>query len=99
MNRTIVGRITTIRGARHQVETFIRQATELGPWAPIAVPFLLYVFGKSYQDEQKKMRAERVNKLKQEKAMYDRVERQVYRELRDDVTRRGVFRGLLRRRR
>lgn len=98
MNRTIVGRITQARGARHQIETFLRQATELGDWAPIAVPFLLYVFGKTYQDERKKMREERVARLKQEKTMFDRVERQVRRELRDDATRRGVFRGLFRRR-
>lgn len=97
MNRTIVGRITALRGARHQVETFIRQATELGDWAPIAVPFLLYVFSKSYTDERKKMQQERVGKLKREKAMYERVERQVRRELRNDPTRRGIFRGFRRR--
>lgn len=98
MNRTIVGRITQARGARRQIETFLRQATELGDWAPIAVPFLLYVFGKTYQNERQKMREERVGTLKREKAMFDRVERQVRRELRDDATRRGVFRGLFRRR-
>ncbi len=70
MNRTIVGRITTLRGARQQVETFLRQATELEGWAPIAVPALIYVFVKSYQAEQQRMLEERTRMLKQEKAQF-----------------------------
>lgn len=98
MNRTIVGRITLIRGARHQIETFIRQAIELGPWAPVAVPFLLYVFGKSYQDEQKRMQEERVRPLKREREMFSKVERQLVREIADKRgTRRGLWRLIPRR--
>jgi hypothetical protein len=83
MNRTLVGRITFLRGIRHQVETYIRQVSDLGPYAPIVVPVLLYVFAKTYQNEQRNMREERVRALKQEKAQYDRVERQLVRELRE----------------
>ena len=98
MNRTIVGRLTLLRGARHQVETFIRQSTELGSWAPVAVPFLLYVFVKSYQDEQKTMLEERTRALKSEKAQYDRVERQLVREISAKSARPGGLRRLLPRR-
>jgi hypothetical protein len=98
MNRTIVGRITTLRGVRHQIETFVRQATELGPWAPIAVPFLLYVFVKSYQGEQRTMLEERTRALKQEKQQYDLVERQLVREISAKAASpRGVRRLLPRR--
>lgn len=97
MNRTIVGRITYLRGARHQIETFARQATELGDWAPLAGVFLLYVFGKSYQDERKKMLAERTRGLKQEKQMFEKVERQLVRELREKSGRSGLARLLPRR--
>ncbi len=81
MNRTIVGRITTIRGVRHQAETYLRRVTELGPWTPIAVPFLLYVFVRAYQAEQKTMQEERTHMLKQEKQQFQRVERQLVREI------------------
>jgi hypothetical protein len=95
MNRTIVGRITTIRGVRHQIETFLRQGTELGPWAPIAVPFLLYVFVRSYQNEQKNMQAERTSMLKQEKRQFERVERQLVREISAKTPAPGRLRRLL----
>lgn len=91
MNRTLIGRITTLRGARHQIETYIRQITDLGPYAPIAVPVLLYIFSKTYGDEQRRMREERVHGLKQEKAQFDKVERQLIRELRaENKGRRGI---------
>lgn len=98
MNRTIVGRITFLRGIRHQVETFLRQATELGDWAPLAGVFLLYVFSKSYQAERAKMLAERTRGLKQEKQMFDKVERQLVREISDKSARRSGLRRLLPRR-
>lgn len=98
MNRTIVGRITTIRGARQQVETFLRQATELGDWAPFAIVFLLYIFGKTYQAEQQKMLAERTSGLKREKRMFDRVERQLVREISAKSNRPRGLRRLLPRR-
>lgn len=94
MNRTIVGRITYLRGVRHQAETFLRQASELGNLAPFAGVFLLYVFGKTYQDEQKKMLAERTRGLKQEKQMFDKVERQLAREIGAKTGRRGLWRLL-----
>lgn len=97
MNRTIVGRIATIRGIRHQVETFVRQTTELGSWTPLAAIFFLYVFSKSYQDERKKMRDERTRGLKQEKQMFDKVERQLVREIERKGGRRGLGRLLPRR--
>lgn len=93
MNRTIIGRITTLRGLRHQAETYIRQITDLGGLAPFAAVGLLLLFGKTYQDERRKMQAERVSVLKQEKIMYDRVERQLVRELIDEAKpRRGLRR-------
>jgi hypothetical protein len=98
MNRTIVGRITLIRGARHQIETFIRQATELGPWAPVAVPFLLYVFGTTYGNERKRMQEERVRPLKDERRQFDRVERQLVREIDAKGASSGRLRRLLPRR-
>lgn len=98
MNRTIVGRITLIRGLRHQVETFLRQATELGPWAPIAVPALLFVFIRSYQAEKQNMQDERTRMLKQEKAQFERVERQLVREIGAKSSAPGRLRRLLPRR-
>ena len=98
MNRTIVGRITLIRGARQQIETYIRQITELGPLGPLAVPVLLFIFVRSYQDEQKKMLAERTQVLKQEKQAFDKVERQLVRELQTKSTAPGRLRRLLPRR-
>jgi|GEM_PF-4204886 len=81
MNRTIAGRLALLRGARHQFKTFAKQASDLGPWAPVAVPVLLFVFARSYQDEQKKIQEERVQPIKQEKAMFEKVERQLVREI------------------
>lgn len=74
MNRTIVGRITTLRGLRQQAETFIRQTTELGAWAPVAVVVLLYVFRKTYLAEQRTMREERTRELRREKALWERAQ-------------------------
>lgn len=95
MNRTIVGRITTIRGIRHQAETYLRRSTELGPWAPVAVPFLLFVFVRAYQNEQKQMQEERTHMLKQEKQQFERVERQLVREISAKAPAPGLFRRLL----
>jgi len=77
MNRTIVGRITALRGLRHQAETFLRQALELGGWAPLAVVVLLYVFRKSYRSEKRTMRQERTRQLRREKALWESAERGV----------------------
>lgn len=98
MNRTIVGRITQARGARHMIETYIRQLTELGSYAPFAAIFLLYVFGKAYGDEQQKMREERVRPLKQERRMFERVEQQLVKEIGAKTGQRGLFRRLAPRR-
>ncbi len=95
MNRTIVGRITALRGARHQIETYLRQVTELGPWAPLVVPALIFVFVRSYQGEQRKMLEERTHLLKQEKAQFERVERQLVREISSRTAAPGLVRRLL----
>ena len=60
--------------------------------------FFLYVFGKTYQDEQKKMQAERTQGLKQEKQMFEKVERQLVREIQDKSARGGRLARLLPRR-
>lgn len=98
MNRTMAGRLTQLRGARQQIETYIRQTTELGPWAPVAVPILLYIFGKTYQDERKRMQEERVRPIKQEKGTFLNVERQLVREIVADGGRRSVLSRMLPRR-
>jgi hypothetical protein len=72
MNRTIVGRITALRGLRHQAETYIRQSLELRDWAPVAIVVLLYVFRKSYSAERRAMREERMSDLRTEKKILDR---------------------------
>ena len=72
MNRTIVGRITTLRGLRHQAETFLRQALELGDWAPVAIVVLLFIARKTYLDERRTMRAERTRDLRREKVLWER---------------------------
>jgi hypothetical protein len=98
MNRTIAGRIALARGARHQLKTFARQAEDLRPWWAIAVPALLFVFVRSYQDELKKMQAERMQEIKQEKQMFEKVERQLVREMRQKGGAPGRLRRLLPRR-
>lgn len=75
MNRTLVGRITTLRGLRHQAETFLRQSLELGDWAPVAVVVLLLIFRKTYLDERRTMRQERTRDLRREKAIWERANR------------------------
>jgi hypothetical protein len=98
MNRTIAGRLALIRGARHQAKTFAKQADDLRPWWPIAIPALLFVFVRSYQDEQKKMLEERMRALKQEKQMFDKVERQLVREIGEKSGSPGRLRRLFPRR-
>ena len=98
MNRTIVGRIALLRGVRHQLKTFGKQADDLRPWWAIAVPALLLVFVRSYQDELKKMQAERMDAIKQEKQMFEKVERQLVREMHQKGGSPGRLRRLLPRR-
>ncbi len=98
MNRTIVGRIALVRGARHQLGTFARQAEDLRPWWSIAVPVLLFVFVRSYQGELKRMQEERMHTIKQEKEMFEKVERQLVREISDKSAQPGRLRRLLPRR-
>jgi hypothetical protein len=68
MNRTLVGRITFLRGIRHQGETYIRQATELGNWTPFAAVALLWIFSRTYQQEKQRMHEERVPRRSTPKA-------------------------------
>lgn len=98
MNRTIAGRIALLRGARQQLKTFAKQAGDLGPWWPVAVPFLIFVYGKSYRDEQKKMLDERMQAIKQEKAMFEKVERQLVNEIASKSARPWLIRRLVPRR-
>lgn len=93
MNRTIIGRITTLRGIKSQIETYIRQATELGTRSPLAIPILVYIFVRTYRNEEKKMQAERTRALREEKRQFDIVERQLVRE----IGARSAAPGLMRR--
>jgi hypothetical protein len=76
MQQTLVGRIALLRGLRQQVETFLRWVDDLRDWWPIAVPVLLYVFGRTYQQEQARMRQERVDELRRERRLIEKVEHQ-----------------------
>ncbi|HEX6291532.1 MAG TPA: hypothetical protein VFZ66_20280 [Herpetosiphonaceae bacterium] len=95
MNRTIAGRLALIRGARHQLKTFAKQAEDVRGWWPIAVPALLVVFVRSYQGELKKMHEERMREIKQEKQMFEKVERQLVREIGEKSGAPGRLRRLL----
>jgi hypothetical protein len=96
MNRTLVGRITFLRGIRHQAETFIRQATELGNWTPFAAVALLWIFSRTYQQEKQRMHEERVRPLREERERFLRVERELAKEI--DAKSAGRGRSLLPRR-
>lgn len=96
MNRTLVGRLTVLRGTRHQVETFGRQATELGGWTPFAAIALLWIFSRAYQQERERMREEHVRPLREERERFLRVERELAREM--DATSGGRGRSWLPRR-
>jgi hypothetical protein len=89
MNRTLVGRITFLRGIRHQAETYIRQATELGNWTPVAAVALLWIFGRTYQREQERMREERVRPLREERESFQLVERQLAKQIAGKTGGRG----------
>jgi hypothetical protein len=95
MNRTIAGRIALLRGVRHQLKTFAKQADDLRPWWPIAIPALLFIFVRSYQGELQKMHDERMSAIKQEKQMFEKVERQLVREMREKGGSPGRLRRLL----
>ncbi len=82
MQQTIVGRIILLRGLRQQVETYMRWIRDLGPWWPVAAPVLLFVFSRTYQQEQERMRQERVELLRYEKRLLEKVEYQNVHEAR-----------------
>jgi hypothetical protein len=76
MQRTLTGRIVLLRGLRHQVEIYLHRLEDLRPWWPIVGPVLLFVFVRAYNQERERMRVERVQPLKDEKALLEKVEHQ-----------------------
>ncbi len=82
MQRTLTGRIILLRGLRHQVETYLHRLEELRPWWPVLGPALLFVFISAYKEEQERMRAERVQPLKDEKVLLEKMEQQTVYEAR-----------------
>ncbi len=82
MQRTLAGRIALLQGLRDQVEFYLRQMEDLRPWWPIAMPVLLFIFVGSYRQEQERLREERVQPLKAEKALLEKAEHQTVYEAR-----------------
>lgn len=82
MQRTLAGRIALLQGLRNQVAFYRRQLEDIRPWWPVAVPMLLFVFTRSYNQEQDRLRAERVQPLKNEKVLLEKVEHQTVYEAR-----------------
>ncbi len=76
MQNTLVGRKIFIQGLLRQVRIYQQRILDLRPWWPVAASVLLYVFMHAYNQEQEQLRAERVRPLKQEKSLFDKLERQ-----------------------
>ena len=46
-----------------QLDVWRAQMAELRPWYPVVLPFLAWVFVRSYRDEQERLRLDRVDPI------------------------------------
>lgn len=81
-NLRLVRRVAQNPAAQRAARTW-RRGDSVAPWLPIAVPVLVWFFGRSFEQEEAKMRGERAQVLKREKQQYDQAERRFLREIVD----------------